>query len=68
MHPSNAASCFEFNVRVLNYAERHVFASEDPLPSDIHHLLWGNYNTGLNLELIGYGTSRTVLLQLCQLP
>ena len=57
----------EFNVRVANYAERAQLTLQNPPNSYIQHWL-GDGRAGLNLELIGHGSSIKVLLQLSHLP
>ena len=59
--------CAEFNVRVANYAERPMLALPSPLAIDVNHWL-GTGRAGLNLQLIGYGLSQRVLLELSSLP
>ena len=57
----------EFNARVTNYAERALLELHNPLKHDIARML-GTGNCGLNLELIGYGSAKKILLKLSDLP
>ena len=57
----------EFNTRVVNYPERAYLELLNPLDHDIFRML-GNGNAGLNLEVLGHGTTTRVLLKLADLP
>jgi len=65
--PQYGQDHIEFNVKIANYPERAQLDQPNPLPRDINHWL-GTGRAGLYLEVIGFGTSTTVLLQLSCLP
>ena len=58
---------FEYNVCICNYPEHPNSAQYNPLSFDIDYML-DMGNAGFRLELIGYGTSKTVLLKMSSLP
>ena len=57
----------KFNVCVMNYPERPLLVLPSTLSVDTNHWL-GTGQADLNLEVIGCGTTKKVLLQLSTLP
>ena len=60
--PQDGQIAMEFPVRVRNYAEQHLFASDHPDRPTITRYL--NQGAGINIVIWGYTTQLPVLLQL----
>ena len=60
--PRNGQIAMEFPVRVRNYAEQHLFASDHPDRPTITQ--YWNQGVGINVVICGYTTQLPVLLQL----
>jgi hypothetical protein len=60
--PRDGQIAIEFPVRVRNYAERHLFASDHPDRPPITQ--YWNQGAGINVVICGYTTQLPILLQL----
>ena len=60
--PRDGLMAMEFPVRVRNYAERHLFASDHPDRPTVTQ--YWNQGAGINVVICGYTTQLPILLQL----